>query len=61
MGLLRNLLEYYGQNPGTNIIRQIDVLYSKEPAKEAVAPTKDAPEPAKPETSKAAPAAKPVT
>ncbi|MGN6396191.1 MAG: LysM peptidoglycan-binding domain-containing protein [Mucilaginibacter sp.] len=34
MGLLRNLLEYYGQNPGTNIIKQIDVLYSKEPAKE---------------------------
>lgn len=34
MGLLRNLLEYYGQNPGTNIINQIDVLYSKEPAKE---------------------------
>ena len=34
MGLLRNLLEYYGQNPGTNVINRIDVLYSKPPAEE---------------------------
>ncbi|HVW98212.1 MAG TPA: LysM peptidoglycan-binding domain-containing protein [Mucilaginibacter sp.] len=34
MMLLRNLVEYYGNNPGTQIISRIDVLYAKEPAKE---------------------------
>jgi len=34
LSLLKNLVEYYGKNPETAIIRQIDVLYSKEPAKE---------------------------
>ncbi len=34
MTLLKNLVEYYGEHLGTAIIRQIDVLYSKEPAKE---------------------------
>ena len=34
MTLLKNLMAFYGENPGSAIIRQIDVLYSKEPAKE---------------------------
>jgi len=34
MTLLKNLVQYYGENPGTNIIGRIDVLYTKEPAKE---------------------------
>ena len=34
MTLLKNLVAYYGENPGSSIINQIDVLYSKEPAKQ---------------------------
>src|SRR3546814_256876 len=34
MSLLKNLVEYYGKHPETAIIRQIDVLYGKDPAKE---------------------------
>lgn len=34
MSLLKNLVDYHGKHPETAIIRQIDVLYSKDPAKE---------------------------
>gem|GEM_PF-1507749 len=34
MSLLQNLIEYYDANPESTIINQIDILYSKEPAKE---------------------------
>jgi LysM repeat protein len=34
MALLQNLITYYALNPGTNIIRDINILYAKEPARD---------------------------
>lgn len=34
MALLRDLIEYYGKNPGATIINEIQFLYTKDPAQE---------------------------